>query len=202
VLQLVDTAGLRDNPTDLVEELGIERTRQQAEQASLIVLVLDANDPLPELLETSCEAGILAEFLALCSSRQAIIVSNKHDLLQTTPSKASQELAARVGDVPILEVSLLNAEDQLRVLQAISAAAKQVSGDFQGVFSLTRRQTEALSRCRQCLFEVEQTLSNGLSAEFVALDLRQAIFLLGEIQGINVTEEVLDRIFSTFCLGK
>lgn len=202
VLQLVDTAGLRDNPSDLVEELGIERTRQQAEQASLIVLVLDANDPLPELLDPSCEAGILTEFLSLCSSRQALIVSNKHDLLQSTPFKANQELASRVGEVPILEVSLLNPEDQLRVLQAISAAAKQVSGDFQGVFSLTRRQTEALSRCRQCLFEVEQTLSNGLSAEFVALDLRQAIFLLGEIQGINVTEEVLDRIFSTFCLGK
>ncbi len=204
VLQLVDTAGLRDNPTDLVEELGIERTRQQAEQASLIVLVLDANDPLPELLSPTSKAGILSEFLELCRSRQALIVSNKHDLLSSIPSKSGQALASLIGDlpIPILEVSLLLPEDQLRVLQAMSGAAKQVSGDIQEVFSLTRRQTEALSRCRQCLTEVQNTLHNGLSAEFVALDLRQAIFLLGEIQGINVTEEVLDRIFSTFCLGK
>ena len=80
--------------------------------------------------------------------------------------------------------------------------AREAAGEGTEVFALTVRQREALIRCRSSLDLLGSTLQAQLSAEFLALDLRAAAAALGEIRGVDVTEEVLDRIFSTFCLGK
>ena len=69
-------------------------------------------------------------------------------------------------------------------------------------FSVNQRHRESLVRCQECLQAVGQTLNQDLGAEFLALDLRRAAEHLGEILGLDITEEVLDRIFGQFCLGK
>lgn len=193
VLQLVDTAGIRANPSDLVEQLGIERSRHKAERADLIVLLLDGSAPLPEL----------QDFLNLCDSKELLVLVTKSDLNASLAAEVARAAQQALGpEVPVHCVSLIQAASQQCVLDLIAGRARGATADFHEVFSLTRRQLDALMQCRAALCDVQQTLENGLSAEFVALDLRRAVVLLGEIEGIDVTEEVLDRIFSTFCLGK
>lgn len=178
VLNLVDTAGLRSDPADLVEEMGIARTLRAAAEAELRVLVLDGSaksDP-PEVGQIS------------------LVVLNKADL--------GEAVDASAFGVPVVRVSLLTEEGCATVRRALAAVAREAAGEGTEVFALTVRQREALIRCRSSLDLLGSTLQAQLSAEFLALDLRAAAAALGEIRGVDVTEEVLDRIFSTFCLGK
>lgn len=177
VLNLVDTAGLRADPADLVESLGIERTRRAAASAELTVLVLDGSVPVPGV-----DFGPVS-----------LVVLNKADL---------GELPGHAFEAPVVRVSLLTEEGQEAARTAIAAVARAAAGQGTEVFALTTRQLEALIRCRGSLDLLGSTIEAGMSAEFLALDLRAAATALGEIRGVDVTEEVLDRIFSTFCLGK
>ena len=184
--QLVDTAGIR-SATDLVEQLGIERSRQEALSAELLIVVLDGSSELPD-------EPTLWE---LCASRRCLVLLNKSDL----------GLAVSVSDVPVPgvrvePVSLLEGGSRERLVRLIASYAREITGDKDEVYTLTERQLEALTRCQESLLLLGSSLEAEQSAEFLALDLRQAVQALGEVQGIDVTEEILDRIFSTFCLGK
>jgi tRNA modification GTPase len=189
VLHVVDTAGIRSEPGDLVEKLGIDRSRRQGAAADLILLVLDGSQPLPDM----------DEFLALAENVGTVVFLNKSDLGTLV---SAEELCQRLPLATFCQLSLIRPEGAQVALDEIMTAARRVTGQHDQVFSLTRRQLEALTRCRESLNLVRSTLEAGYSAEFVCLDLRKAIGALGEIQGIDITDEVLDRIFSTFCLGK
>lgn len=175
-LLLVDTAGVRPDAVDLVEQLGMERSRSEAGQADLVLWIADASaaEPPPE------PPGDTPRLLVL----------NKSDL------PAGPWCAGLEG----VRVSLLSGQGLEALWQALAAAARRHAPEEST--RLTARQWEALLRARESLDRVAETLEAGLSAEFLALDLRAACEALGEIAGLNVTEEVLDRIFSTFCLGK
>lgn len=189
VLHVVDTAGIRSEPGDLVEKLGIDRSRIQGAAADLILLVLDGSQPLPDM----------DEFVALAENAATVVLLNKSDL---GSSVAPDEIQSKLPHATLTQLSLIKPEGTQQALEEITAAARRVTGQHDQVFTLTRRQLEALTRCRESLNLVRSTLEAGYSAEFVCLDLRKAIGALGEIQGIDITDEVLDRIFSTFCLGK
>ena len=188
LLRLVDTAGIRSAPADLVEQLGIERSRAQVEAAQLLIVVLDASQDLSQQPE-------VGELFELCRGRPTLILLNKIDLGQKL---YPQQLPPSTAH--FLSVSLQQSGDEVFI--QLARMAQQLVGEGEQVFNLTQRQWESLVRCRESLQQVSETLLLGHSAEFVALDLRGAIQILGEIQGIDVTEEVLDRIFSSFCLGK
>ena len=185
LLQLVDTAGIREETQDRIEQMGMERSLIQAGQAELVILVVDGSEsalPPPALLE-------------LCRSRECLIIVNKLDL----------GLKLDTAQLPEGERAILSLRDpagRKQALGAVAGAARRLAGQRTEVFSLTSRQLEALTRAQESLCLVSLSLQNEVSAEFICLDLKQAVEALGEIFGLNVTEEVLDRIFSTFCLGK
>lgn len=184
-LLLVDTAGVRQETADVVERLGIERTRQEANQADLILWVVDAHQPEPP--ET--------EFYTVVFGKPHLLLLNKADLglAEWARGFSSDGMAG-------LPVSLLNGADGL--WPALEKLVQRVAGEQQDVIRLTARQFEALLQAKNSLGRLRETIEEGMSAEFLALDLRAAAEHLGQIQGLNVSEEILDRIFSTFCLGK
>ena len=172
-LVVVDTAGLRHTPSDAVEHMGIERARQEAEQADLLLWVIDGSATQPPEEDFS--------------GYPHLKLLNKSDL----------GLADWAQALPGLPVSLKQGESEAFWPSLEERVRALVQAQGQGV-RLNTRQWETLLRAQQALDQIDP----AMSAEFVALDLRTAAEALGEIQGLNISEEVLDRIFSTFCLGK
>jgi tRNA modification GTPase len=173
-LVVVDTAGLRSTPADAVESLGIERTHQEAEQADLLLWVVDASAAEPPVEDFS--------------GRPHLLLLNKSDL-------GVQPWAEQLGQGwPVS----LKGGNQENFWQALEQCVRQLVNDQGQGVRLSTRQWETLLRAQQSL----ECIDAQASPELVALDLRAAAQALGEIQGLEVSEEVLDRIFSTFCLGK
>jgi len=187
-VQVLDTAGIRQ-ATNQVEQLGIERSRTAAQAADLVLLVLDA------------QSGWLPADQQLydqVAHRPLIGVVNKIDLLQghpppTLPNPTHPTVytaAARHEGIEALEQAIL------KVIEAdrLTAADLEVT--------LNQRQAAALTRARQALTQVQTTITEQLPLDFWTIDLRRAIQILGELTGDDITESVLDEIFSRFCIGK
>lgn len=187
VLQLIDTAGLRSESPDPIERLGMEKTRQALGRADYQVLVVDSHAP--------DWSGLEGQEIA-----PHLVLLNKSDLPAAIDP---EELRRRFPQAAVERCCLLHESGREAAVQTLLREAKrrltQGSGEC---FSLNQRHREALVRTRESLLAIEQTLADGLGAEFVALDLRRAAQSLGEILGLDITEEVLDRIFGQFCLGK
>jgi len=184
LFNLTDTAGLRTDTDDVVEKLGMEKTQQAVASADFLVMVVDSSDPhYPE------QAGD-PDFILL----------NKQDL----PNKVvREELQQRYPRARIVGGELLTEPGAEAVVEALVSEARTRMATLSGeCFSVNQRHRESLVRCQECLQAVGQTLNQDLGAEFLALDLRRAAEHLGEILGLDITEEVLDRIFGQFCLGK
>ncbi|MGE0488443.1 MAG: tRNA uridine-5-carboxymethylaminomethyl(34) synthesis GTPase MnmE [Vulcanimicrobiota bacterium] len=188
-LNLSDTAGLRDCTMDLVEQLGMERSRQALHEADLGILVVDCHQEWPQELALEVLAMGPAEWL---------IVLNKQDLGARIQA---DEIRTQYPRAVVLEASLLR-QGAAGVEAALVEKARVLTGQQVECFSVNQRHYQALVRARESLERVALAVDDGLSGEFLCLDLRAAAGALGEIVGIDVSEEVLDRIFSTFCLGK
>ncbi len=186
-LVLVDTAGLTE-AEDLVERLGVERSRRAIEQADLVLLVVDGSVPLTE------EDRQVA---ALVGARPAVVVVNKCDLPRAT---AAEEI---LPEVPHIAISALTGEG----LPALEALLVDVilSGQV-AIADAPRasnpRHRDLLQRALQHVREARQALREGLPDDFVSIDLTEAVEALGEITGETATEDLLETIFSQFCIGK
>ena len=186
-IQVLDTAGIRDT-TDTVEQIGVERSRYAAKSADLILLTIDA------------AVGWTLEDEAIywqIKHRPIILIINKADLadpkLVQYPSHIKQvvfTVAATNQGIDDLETAILASVK----IQKITATNLN--------FAINQRQAAALTRAKVALEQVQNTIQNRLPLDFWTIDLRGAIQALGEITGEEVTESVLDRIFSRFCLGK
>ncbi len=180
-LHLVDTAGLRDSD-DAVEREGIRRARAEIERADHLLFVTEAGDPQTPPAELLGEA------------RAVTRVINKIDLAGGTPSTAPQAtwtdvyLSARTGA----------GLDLLR--ERIKTAVGFHTGE--GLFSARRRHVEALRQATDCVSRGADLLAGGAGAELAAEELRLAQQALGEITGAVSSDDLLGRIFSTFCIGK
>jgi tRNA modification GTPase len=184
----IDTAGLREG-RDEIEVEGIRRSRDTLEKAELILHVLDAGEPL-----TSADEIYLAEFAA----KKRILVRNKTDLPQKLelPEPVARHLS-------LVTVSCLNGEGMEALKDAIKKlvwAGKIEAGMLQVM--INSRHQEALGRARAATVETIAALRGDKSLELVALDLRIAVSTVGEIVGKTATDDLLDSIFSQFCLGK
>jgi len=184
LFNLIDTAGLRDETDDLVERMGMEKTQEAVATADFLVMVVDSHDPqFPEH-----------------GGQPDLVLLNKADL---TARVELQEVQARYPKACLVVGELLTPQGAEKVVQALLAEAQSRLAGLSGeCFSVNQRHRESLVRCRESLQAVERTLEEGLGVEFLALDLRRAAEHLGEILGLDITEEVLDRIFGQFCLGK
>ncbi len=186
-IQVLDTAGIRETG-DKVEKMGVARSRQAAQQADLVLLTLDAQQGW-----TAAESAIYEQV----KPRPMILVINKTDL--ASPQKVDYPDA--ITTVVTTAAAHQQGIDQLEA--AILTTVNQGQLTSQNLdFAVNQRQAAILTEAKLALDQVQTTLADQLPLDFWTIDLRVAINALGQITGESVTESVLDRIFSRFCIGK
>lgn len=188
-VRLVDTAGLRD-PRNPVEREGIRRSRRFVRESDLVLFLLDGSRPARAADEEAYREVMGRPHLILC---------NKRDL----PAAETGERFAGPGLRGRIALSAKTGEGIRELLDGMAAELAPEGGDILGEAMLTRlRQVEAVSRARETLRRAADAAQAGLPEECVVEDLREASRALAELTGEIAPEEVLDRIFSTFCIGK
>ncbi|MBW1916447.1 MAG: tRNA uridine-5-carboxymethylaminomethyl(34) synthesis GTPase MnmE [Deltaproteobacteria bacterium] len=187
-VRLSDTAGLRQ-ARDRVEELGIQRTQERLARADLIIYLIDVSQPLdPE------DEGQLAAL----AGRSLLLVLNKCDLV---PALTVAELRNR-WTFPIYTISALTGQGLAALTEAIFQTAMGNGLNLNGEIVTQARHRQILADCLRFLDQGQTILETGQPLELLALDLQEAVRKLAEILGEEIGEEVLDRIFAQFCLGK
>ena len=186
-VRVLDTAGIRET-ADTVEKLGVERSRKAAQSADLVLLTIDA------VTGWTTEDNLI--YRQVCD-RPLILVINKTDL--ATPDRVKYPSA--------IENVIFTAAAKDRGIDALETAILDAieTGNIEAAnidIAINQRQASVLYRVKNALDRVRETIDNNLPLDFWTIDLREAIQALGEITGEGVTESVLDRIFSRFCIGK
>ena len=187
-IRVLDTAGIRE-ASDQVEKMGIERSRSAAQSADLVIFTIDAQQGWTAADE---------ELYQLIYHRPLILVINKTDLLEAGSSLSIPEVELS----PVYTAAALNRgiEDlENTILQAVQSDRLQAS-DIE--ITINQRQSAALTRACVALEQVQMTITNRLPLDFWTIDLRTAVHALGEVTGEEITESMLDEIFSRFCIGK
>ena len=186
-IQVLDTAGIRETE-DTVEKIGVERSLKAVSQADLILLTIDASQGW-----TTADNDIYEQI----RSMNLILVINKSDIGDLD----NVNYPSQIEQVVTTAVTLNQGIDSLEkaIIQSIETG-KTIAQDLD--IAINQRQAAALTRAKVALSQVEETIANQLPLDFWTIDLRSAIQALGEITGEEVTESVLDRIFSRFCIGK
>lgn len=204
-LHLVDTAGL--TPTDdPVERAGVERAREAARAADLLLFVLDGSAPLGALDHHAAAAlralGDEADEAASAegdTQHPLILVLNKADLPHVLAKAAAQALWP---GAPVVRTSTLTREGIASVEAAIGEVVAGGRAPIPDALVASARHRDALRRGAEHLAAADETLARGLPLDFLAIDLRAALDALGEITGETATGDLLDRIFAEFCIGK
>ena len=186
-VQVLDTAGIRET-VDRVEKIGVERSRHAAAAADLILLTVDAQTGwMPE------DEQIYQQV----QHRPLILVINKTDLAPSESVKYPSTIKVIVSTAAALNQGIDSLEQAiLKSVHTGNLSAANLD------IAINQRQAAALTRAQTALEQVQATMSDRLPLDFWTIDLRAAINALGEITGEEVTESVLDRIFSRFCIGK
>jgi tRNA modification GTPase len=183
IFTLSDTAGLRESG-DEVENLGIARTRAALEASRVVLWVVDGATPL------------LAEGPVATADRRVVVALNKCDLPQAATVEAA--VHATCGDAEIVRVSARSGEN----VDFLAGALVRAAGFEPGDVIASERQADDLTRACSALERAAACGREGAPGEIVALELREAMAALEELLGAHVGEDVLDRIFSRFCVGK
>lgn len=185
-VQVLDTAGIRETE-DRVEKIGVERSRTAAQSADLVLFTIDA--------ESGWTVGD-QEIYQQVQDQTLILVINKIDLI-----KHEIDYPKHLDRVVKTAAALNQGIDDLEKAILATVQAGQVQASNLDL-AINQRQAAALVRAKSALQQVQGTIANQLPLDFWTIDLRAAIQALGEILGEDVTESVLDRIFSRFCIGK
>ena len=177
-LRLIDTAGMRESG-DVIEREGIARTMAQVEQADLVLRIFDATAEKLNHEDTR--------------ARREIWVLNKCDLAEH----------AGWSGVDALRISCKTGAGMDALAEAIFERVMGGGSEFRDVrVAINARHQDCLQRTQRSIEAAREAFENGLSAEFVAVDLREALDAIGEVIGKTDTEDLLGKIFSTFCIGK
>jgi len=187
-VRLSDTAGLRP-AQDRAEELGIQRTQERLARADLIIYLLDLSQPLAPEDELQLNALI---------GRSVLLVLNKADLVPVLPVET---LRSR-WPFPILTISALTGQGLHQLTNTIFQTATGNGLSRQGQIVTQARHRQNLVACLKFIKQGQTILSTGQPLELLALDLQEAVRQLAEILGEEIGDDVLDRIFAQFCLGK
>lgn len=186
-LKIIDTAGIR-NSGDAVEKIGIARAKDCAQRAELILALFDGSRPLDDEDE---------EIFKLLHDRDALILLTKIDLPQIT---TADDLAKKIPAAQIVELSLKSGVGIDKLLAAVGERVGTI--DFEMSFVRDEREAELLRRAVNHLYEAQSTIRANIGVDFVAIDLHAALECLSELTGESVGEDVLNEIFSKFCIGK
>lgn len=188
-LRMIDTAGIRETE-DVVEKIGVNRARDMAKEADLILYVVDSSRPLDENDE---------EIISMLDSRKAIVLYNKTDLESKVDMEALKERVKR----PVISVSAKE-ETGIRELE------KEIKNLFfsgelsfnDEVYITNVRHKEALMEAAESLRLVKSSIEMDMPEDFFSIDLMNAYESLGRIIGESVGEDLVNEIFSKFCMGK
>ncbi len=189
-LKLIDTAGIRQTD-DIVEQHGVERSRAVRDRAELLLLLFDASQSLND-------ADL--ELLQIARSAKAILILNKIDLPVVT---APMALLAHCPEKRVVETAIPEGKGLEKLKAAVSE--ELLGGELrvgESPIVTNARHQEALRRAGEGLGYAIESLENGMPPDLVAVDLRIGLDGLGDIVGKTTTEDILDRIFSQFCVGK
>ena len=178
LFRFIDTAGMRQTD-DTIESMGIERSRQAAQRAAVIIHLQDATQPI----------DILSQIIDI-QDKTIIQVYNKVDLLTSFMAEENTiAISAKSGNILELRNQLMEyAESQTNMRNAATIS--------------NTRHYEALLRAQEAILHVQDGLEKQLSGEFLSMDLQDCLTALGEITGQITSQEVLNNIFSKFCIGK
>lgn len=189
-LRLVDTAGIRDTE-DIVEKIGVERSRKALSEADLILFVLNNNEPLTEEDRTLYE---------VIKNEDAIVIVNKTDLERRLDI---EEVKTMIEDTPLIQTSMLKQEgiDELE----LQIRDLFFGGDVQNqdmTYVSNSRHISLLKQARQSIQDAIDAAESGIPMDMVQIDLTRTWEILGEIIGESASDELIDQLFSQFCLGK
>ena len=188
-LRVIDTAGIRETE-DVVEKIGVGKAKQMAEDADLILYVVDSSRPLDENDE---------EIIELLSGRKSIVIYNKTDL---EPVVDMEKIKQRTGS-PVIPVSVVEETGIRKLEDEIKNMFFQGELSFNDeVYITNARHKAALEEAKESLELVKNSIDMGMAEDFFSIDLMNAYESLGRIVGESVGEDLVNEIFSKFCTGK
>jgi tRNA modification GTPase len=193
-LELVDTAGLRDTLEE-IEQLGIERSRQALADAAIVLIVLDATQPLNQ-----DERNLLAAV----QDRSALVAINKSDLAADTQGQKAlhtDESAAEEFHLPVVPTSALTGDGISTLREKILELATGGAAAEPGLLTNLRQQ-QAIVAASTALYDSLRANEAGIPHEMILLDLYRALWALDSLTGQTTPDDILNLIFSTFCIGK
>lgn len=189
-LRLVDTAGIRDTE-DIVEKIGVERSRKALSEADLILFVLNNNEPLTEEDRTLYE---------VIKNEDAIVIVNKTDLERRLDI---EEVKTMIGNTPLIQTSMLKQEgiDELELqIRDLFFGGEVQNQDM--TYVSNSRHISLLKQARQTIQDAIDAAEAGIPMDMVQIDLTRTWEILGEIIGESASDELINQLFSQFCLGK
>ena len=192
--RFIDTAGIR-HTSDEIEMMGIERTYQKIEQASIILWVIDLTTSDSKIVE------LAKAVVPKLQDKHSLLLFNKADLLTQEELKKKQTLLEEL-EADRLFISAKN-QHNIHTLQELLVKASHVPSIGEADVIVTNmRHYQALIKAQDAIGRVSEGLSIGISHDFLAQDIRECMFHLGEISGHISTDEILGNIFAKFCIGK
>ena len=188
-LNIIDTAGIRETE-DVVEKIGVKKAKTYAKDADLVIYVVDSSTQLDENDE---------EIMELIRDRKAIVLLNKMDLDPVT----TEEMIRERLDKPVIPISAKEEQGIDRLEQTVKDMFYDGDLSFNDQIYITNmRQKAALSEALESLKQVMTSIQNQMPEDFFSIDLMNAYEELGSITGESVGEDLVNEIFSKFCMGK
>lgn len=178
-LKIMDTAGIRETD-DKVESIGVERSLKAAEKSALILAVFDASSPLTD------EDKAVMEY---AKKKPSITVLNKSDLKR----------AVQLDGVSVSAKDSLGIEELMKEIK--NKVDETYPADDENIIT-NERHIDCLLRCRESLENALKSLKSGMPEDMISIDIQMSIEAFGEIVGTTVSQEIVDKIFHNFCLGK
>jgi len=192
--RFIDTAGIRET-ADVIENLGIERTYQQIEQASIVLWLVDGTN-VSEHIEWLTE-----KILKRAEGKKIILIFNKIDKLESEEVEILEQLFSTC-DCEKIKISARHKLNTDTLQKALLKASEIPEINQNDVIVSNIRHYEALRNAQNAIVRVITGLTRNLSGDFISQDIRECMHYLGEITGEISTDEVLGNIFAKFCIGK
>ncbi len=189
LFRLIDTAGIREGSNDIIELIGIEKSREKIEHSDEVIYIFDVNTQTPVELEVAI--ALIKE-----KNKNFLLLGNKTDVLGETA--AAEKFAG-------LDVIYISAKEQQHIyLLKQKLVDKIIKGNLntENTIVTNARHYEALRQVQQSLVDIKNGLDNQIPGDLLALDIRRCLHYISEITGDITNETVLDLIFSQFCIGK
>ena len=190
LFKLIDTAGIRES-TNEIEKIGINKSKEALKTADLVIAVLDSSEKM-----TSEDKKILEDI----KNKNAIILLNKSDIKE---KKIEKEELLKIFNKPIIQISALKKEGIEDLYNTMEEMFKIKEIGVENTSMITNiRHKEAIRKAKEEILKIKETINEKMPIDITAIYFKEAIEELNKITGENVTEDIINEIFSKFCLGK